>query len=336
MADPRWSAAPIVLLTSGGQKSDSAHARDAGFAGFLVKPARSSLLRQLLAAAVAGRPAGEMLMRQRVETSLEQLRGKVLLVEDNEVNRRVAVAVLRKFGLDVTEAVNGRDALECVEAETFDLVLMDMHMPEMDGIEATRVIRARESNSVRRLPILAMTANVLAEAREACREAGMDDFVPKPFVRAQLVAALKRWLPGGVGGAKISPIAAGVVEPDAAALDHTRLDTLRSAMGDDFVELIPVFLDSAAEIVTAMRNAHAAADVENLYRQAHTLKSSAANLGAMVLSQLAKALEADARCGPVADGAARIDVLQAELERVQPLLVSVAAEVQPGVCDAVG
>jgi len=265
--------------------------------------------------------------------------GKVLLVEDNDVNRKVASAVLRKLGLAVVEAANGREAIDLCQEASFDLVLMDMHMPEMDGLEATRVLRARESAGGGRLPILAMTANVLPEARAACRDAGMDDFVPKPFVRKQLLEALSRWLPGAQTSVPArfdifeAPTKTAVVLPVDPLLDPGRIASLREAMGDDFLELIPVFLDSATELVRAMGQAQSRADTETFYRQAHTLKSSAANMGAMRLSALARSLEADARAGKVEEAVGRVEALRAELDAVRPLLTEIAAEPQPGVCN---
>jgi CheY-like chemotaxis protein/HPt (histidine-containing phosphotransfer) domain-containing protein len=266
--------------------------------------------------------------------------GKVLLVEDNDVNRKVASAVLRKLGLEVAEAANGLEAVDLCLASSFDLVLMDMHMPEMDGLEATRVLRMRERTGGQRMPILAMTANVLPEARAACRDAGMDDFVPKPFVRKQLLEALSRWLPDGpsagcaIADRTETAVPSAVVLPVDPLLDLGRLASLREAMGDDFVELIPVFLDSATELVQAMGQAQSRADIETFYRQAHTLKSSAANMGAMRLSALARGLEADARAGKLEGAVERVEALSAELDAVRPLLTDIAAEPQPGVSNA--
>ena len=147
-------------------------------------------MRCRLAAAGSGRP------KARVRSE-HHYTGRVLVVEDNVVNRKVARAVLRGFGLEPTEVENGELALEALQREHFDLVLMDMHMPVMDGLETTRRIRAAEGAEAagRHLPVIAMTANVMRDAVESCREAGMDDFLPKPFKREQMVDVLSRWLP---------------------------------------------------------------------------------------------------------------------------------------------
>jgi CheY-like chemotaxis protein len=119
------------------------------------------------------------------------------VVEDNVVNRKVARAVLKGFGLEIAEAENGELALEKLRHEHFDLILMDMHMPVLDGLETTRRIRIAEQadGAGRRLPVVALTANVMRDAIDSCREAGMDDFLPKPFKREQIVDMLSRWLP---------------------------------------------------------------------------------------------------------------------------------------------
>jgi signal transduction histidine kinase/CheY-like chemotaxis protein len=136
--------------------------------------------------------------------------GRILLVDDNAVNRKVAGMTLKRMGLEVIEAEDGSIAVDLVARGGVDLVLMDMNMPVMDGLEATRRIRAAELAAGHpRMPILAMTANVLREAVDACREAGMDDFVPKPFLRSQMVEALSRWLPPDAG-TDSAPKVAGV------------------------------------------------------------------------------------------------------------------------------
>jgi CheY-like chemotaxis protein/HPt (histidine-containing phosphotransfer) domain-containing protein len=260
----------------------------------------------------------------------------VLLVEDNEVNRRVALAVLRKLGLEAHAAVDGEQAVAFTAETRYDLVLMDMHMPNMDGLEATRAIRAREAGTAERLPIVAMTANVLGEARAACFEAGMDDFLPKPFAREHLLQALRRWVP--VDSAAVAPVRSPAAEPVALALrreslsavmDHARLDALREALGAELAELVTVFLDSAAGTIAALVQAAEQGEPDAVYRHAHTLKSSAANIGAMALSALARRIENEHKTDPAAADAC-IAELAGELSRVQPLLLQAAAAAQEG------
>jgi CheY-like chemotaxis protein/HPt (histidine-containing phosphotransfer) domain-containing protein len=321
LGEPAWADIPIVLLTSGGQRGDGARAKDAGFAGYLVKPVRSDLLRRMLAAVAGGRQDGLLLTRHRLEEAPAGLRGTVLLVEDNEVNRHVARAVLRRLGLDIAEAVNGRDAVHAAARGGVDLILMDLHMPEMDGLEATRAIRAREARGGARVPIVAMTANVLQEARDACRAAGMDDFVSKPFVREQLVATLRRWLPGGAAsGAGSGTSPAPQSDP---VLDPVRLAAMRAALGEDFAGLVPTFLQSAEGLLGNLAAAaQGPGDAAAMHLHAHTLKSAAGTVGAMALAALARALEAEAHAGRVGNAPRQVAALRAEFERVRAALVA--------------
>ena len=133
------------------------------------------------------------------DAETERIRARVLLVEDNAVNQRIASLMLLRAGVETEIAGNGREALAQLQAGTFDLVFMDVQMPEMDGFEAAAAIRARETASGgARLPIVAMTASAMSGDRERCLEAGMDDYVSKPFIQSDLLAALRRWVPAGL------------------------------------------------------------------------------------------------------------------------------------------
>lgn len=202
-ADERIRATRLVLLTSLGRRGDAKLAQEAGFDAYLTKPIRQSQLLDCLDLVLAGAgshnshagglPTG-IVTTHVVSEVKASLRGHVLLVEDNPVNQKVAVKMLEKLGCRVDVAGNGKEAVEEVERIRYALVFMDCQMPEMDGFEATRVIREREG-AARHTPIIAMTANVMAEDRDNCLKAGMDDFVSKPVTTQALVAVLNRWLP---------------------------------------------------------------------------------------------------------------------------------------------
>ena len=179
---------PLILLSSVGALAD---ARQMGFAEALAKPVRqATLLRAILSAlgSAEERPAEAAPSFRALSERL-----RVLLAEDNRVNRLVAINMLKRFGCDVDAAETGREAVEAVAANEYDLVLMDVQMPEMDGFEATAEIRRREAPG-HRLPIIAMTAHAMTGDQERCLAAGMDDYVAKPVTREALVAKLERWI----------------------------------------------------------------------------------------------------------------------------------------------
>jgi CheY-like chemotaxis protein len=173
-----------------------------GIQAFLTLPVRPSQLRGLLEPAKA--TAAQATGAASIHVPRDLVKARVLLAEDNLVNQKVALAMLRKFGLEADVVANGIEALDALVGVSYDLVLMDCQMPEMDGYEATRRIRARERGS-RRIPVVAMTANAMVGDREKCLEAGMDDHIPKPVRREALHQALARWLAPGtlppLGGA---------------------------------------------------------------------------------------------------------------------------------------
>jgi two-component system, sensor histidine kinase and response regulator len=197
-ADPVASRARAIMLLPVGRLADMREAREAGVAACIAKPVRQSALYDALVGAVRGtrdvapQAAGAADVRP-VREGAE--RGRLLLAEDNLVNQQVALAMLKREGFDVTVANNGTEALHAYAEGNFDVILMDCHMPEMDGFEATRNIRRIEGESARKhVPIIALTANAMQQDRDQCLEAGMDDHLSKPYTRAQMHAALERWV----------------------------------------------------------------------------------------------------------------------------------------------
>ena len=200
--DARFASLRLVLLSSGGQRGDAARCMELGIAGFLTKPATPAELRDLLTRVVRARSAEAPATLVTRHTLREQPRAlRILLVEDNPVNQQVAQAMLETLGHTIGIANDGLEALDRLAEGGWDLVLMDMQMPRLDGLGATRAIRAREPVGSR-LPIIAMTANAMDVERQACLDAGMDDHVAKPVRLATLEQVLARWAPRpAVGGA---------------------------------------------------------------------------------------------------------------------------------------
>jgi CheY-like chemotaxis protein len=250
--------------------------------------------------------------------------GRVLLVEDNLVNRKVACANLRKLGLEVLEAENGRAALDLIVKERVDLILMDMNMPVMDGIETTRRIRAAEAIGLLagRRPIVSMTANVMRESVEACRQAGMDDSLSKPFQRQQIVDVLARWLKMSTLAADSLPL--GRLSFSDGSIDTAAYGRVKAAMGEDLPLLVIEFLSSTAQFIDDIARAAELRDADTIRSRVHTMQSSCMTIGAVPLAELAAdfglraaTIEFDGYTG-AADG------LRMEFERVRIALDSLA------------
>ena len=228
---------------------------------------------------------------------------RVLIADDNATNRLVAAKMLKEFSMQASMACDGVEALEAVTRFPYDVVLMDVRMPEMDGLQATRAIRAR-GGALADLPIVAFTANVFADDIAACREAGMNGFVAKPVRKKEIVAAIVRALPvaahGGAGeqapaGASAQPQEPGGGTPDAPVFDRTCYDTMVTELGGDTVrELVDMFRAETGRRVALLQKITGELDRGLIGREAHSLKSDAGALGLVRLSQLAAALERDA------------------------------------------
>ena len=182
------------MLTSAGQRGDAARCREVGLDGYLTKPVGQSQLRDAILRVLGTQPEpkSELVTRHSLR---EEKRLRILLAEDNLVNQKVAGRLLEKQGHHVTIAGNGREALEQLERESFDLVFMDIQMPEMDGFEATVAIRARERRTGRHVPIIAMTAHAMQGDRDRCLGAGMDDYVSKPIKLQEIISVIENCSP---------------------------------------------------------------------------------------------------------------------------------------------
>ena len=196
---PELAAATIMMLTSGGQRGDAARCRELGIAAYLTKPVRPSELRAAIAAALIGtslqqneRLSVPLVTRHTIREARGGSKMRILLVEDNVVNQHLAVRLLEKHGHTVVVANNGREALAALAHEAFDLLLMDVQMPIMDGFEATAAIREKEKATGGHLPIVAMTAHAMRGDEERCRAAGMDDYISKPINSAELFVLLDK------------------------------------------------------------------------------------------------------------------------------------------------
>jgi len=304
-------ALPLVMLTSLGRRTEDRD-RHGEFAAFLTKPIKASLLYDAVAAAVGAKAAGaedaHQLEPDAVPGTPAQLR--VLLAEDNAVNRQLALRLLEKLGYGADVAVNGLDALQALRRRPYDVVLMDVEMPEMDGLEAARRIH-REWRGRERPRIVAMTANAMQGDREICLAAGMDDYVSKPIHLDELAEALRRCAPRAVD--------------DEDLLDHEAIEQLRARVDDNafVVELVDTFLREAPALLETLRGALESAEAQQLRRAAHTLKSNGRVFGATKLAELCQELEAIARTGTLAGAVELVTRIDEEYTRVAGALQAV-------------
>ena len=269
----------FVLLTSAARSGDGARCREAGVSGYMLKPILPAELKEELQRVFAQAPAPAA----AAPTSGAPVAGRalrILLAEDNRVNQTVAVAMLSKRGHEVRVAANGVQALEMLRVEPFDLVLMDVQMPEMDGLEATRAIRRGEGGADPRTPIVAMTAHAMAGDRERCLEAGMDDYVSKPINPTDLYETMARVLAGS-----------GEEESRMSVFD--RSTALHHVGGDAEIlgQLVGMFLDQGPERMARVEAAFAERDAGTMEREAHALKGTAATLGMGDLRDAAYSVE---------------------------------------------
>jgi len=258
-------------------------------AGFAARPI-NTLTPAMVAACVAGSLAIDDGRRHPGDEATIRKGLRALVVEDNRINQQVAARLLQRLGIEVALAENGAEALAMVNARDFDVVFMDMQMPVMDGLEATRTIR-RSSGRGRNVPIIAMTANAFAADREACLGAGMNAFLPKPIERDDLVAVLAAL--DQDGGQPALPVA--TAEPtENTAINRKRVDALARELGtDDTLFLLEAFANDAAALLNELSASLESGDIDGARRSLHTLKGSAANVGFDDLSRQAAALMAE-------------------------------------------
>jgi two-component system, sensor histidine kinase and response regulator len=286
---PEISTPTIIMLTSGGQRGDASKCLSLGVAAYLLKPVSQSVL-LLAIAKVLQSPSGteqrmSLVTRHSIRESTKRLR--ILLAEDNLVNQKLAMKLLEKMGHRVWVAEDGKKALEALARGIFDLVMMDVQMPAMDGFEATKIIRSEEKSTGKHIPIVAMTAHAMKGDRERCLEAGMDGYVSKPINLQELYDAIEKLFTATKGDEKREPFVEsgeGVVDRDAL-LERVGGDT------DLLKELVNLFLDDSLGLVDRIRQAVMRKDADDLEKVAHGLKGSVLNFGAKTVADIAQVLE---------------------------------------------
>jgi len=324
--DPLLEGTLLVMMTSLGLRGDARRLEQIGFSAYLTKPVKQSQLHDCLATVL-----GRSLKTERGEAvalltrhSLSESRRRsfrILLAEDNATNQLVALGVLEKLGYRAEAVANGQEAVEAFQAADFDLVFMDVQMPVMDGFEATRTIRSETIRlQKRRVPIIAITAHAMKGDRERCLHEGMDDYVSKPIVPAELVAALEKWLPTEEGPTLLPP-SASVSAANAEALpvfDRAGFETRLMGDSELIVEIATGFLEDVPTKLAALAEAVRHGDPAEASRLAHSLKGASANVGAVAMSAVAGALEAAGSAGRMEKVAALAPDLEAAFALLAP------------------
>jgi signal transduction histidine kinase/DNA-binding response OmpR family regulator len=289
--DARFAEVRLVLISAFGVLDRSVGARDV-FEGLLGKPIRRQAVQDLLASLFLRQVAPAA----RPESPSPAASGRVLLVEDNRINQQVALIMLEREGYHVTCAGDGQQALDALARETFDVVLMDVQMPVMDGLEATRRFRATETG--RRLPVVALTANAMAGMEAHFTAAGMDDFVPKPFDRHRFLATVRRWAERRQGP---DTTPTPVREPAAPPLlDERVLSDLEKLAGPEvFDELVRSMISNGAKRLDRLAQLGPSGDLKELRREAHDLISTAGTAGLKRLQAIGERLQEASVAGDV-------------------------------------
>jgi PAS domain S-box-containing protein len=304
-ADPQISETRLILLTNFGRRISPQELRLAGIADCRPKPIRQSHLFDCLASVMAASSIDASPESRSSQEPIIRHEERVLIAEDNPVNQKVALGQLRKLGYRAEAVANGFEALQALGQIPYDIVLMDCHMPEMDGYEATAAIRQHEGPA-RHTWIVAMTANAIQGDRERCLAAGMDDYISKPVRLDELAEALDR---AQQNIAKLE---------DDSVIDPTRIEELRllaEGMGQEvLVDLTQLFFGQAPQLVSELFDAHSRSDLPGIAATAHFLKGSSGQFGARHLQYLCSEIEKAGR--------------QQSLHQIPDLLDSIAREVQ--------
>ncbi len=324
--DPELAGTMIMMLTSSGLRGDVARCRKLGIAAYLIKPVRQSELVDAILSLLgqASRERADVITRHSLREARRKLR--ILLAEDNLVNQTLVVRLLGKAGHNVVVAGNGKEALAALAKAgpgAFDLVLMDVQMPEMDGFEAAAAIRKKERGTGTHLPIIAMTAYAMKGDRERCLAAGLDGYLPKPVKREELIDALEH-----------HSCESPAPEKDRLARKQPGLDkatVLARLEGDEelLAELAGLFIQESPKLLSAIQQAIEQDDAKSLERAAHALKGSVGNFVIPTAVKAAQTLETMGREGNLAAADTAYAVLQEEIAGLVQVFQRLESEVHP-------
>jgi CheY-like chemotaxis protein/HPt (histidine-containing phosphotransfer) domain-containing protein len=320
----------MVMLTSLGTRGDARRYQKIGFAAYATKPIRQQELRAVLSLALTEREMMEpgqnpIVTRHTARETFNLFAGRkarILLAEDNITNQQVALGILRKLGLSADAVADGIEALKALETLPYDLVLMDVQMPEMDGIEAARQIRNPESAVANHeIPIIAMTAHAMQGDRERCMAAGMNDYVSKPVDPQTLAEALDKWLPEErksitEHGSVAPEGTAFVSDRESVAVVFDRTGMMARLMDDEDLArtVAECFMEDIPRQLRELKDHLETGNTSLTEQQAHTIKGAAANVGGEALRAVALEMEMAARSGNLEIVKARMAEMEAQFE----------------------
>ena len=306
--NPQLSNVRLIMMTSLGQPDNANELTEIGFNACLTKPVRPSQLFSCLTSTIAGDSSCQSTKTAVQRNSNNPLRNasiRILLAEDNFTNQRVAIGILKNLGLHADAVANGAEAVKALQDIPYDLVLMDVQMPEMDGIQATKRIRNPKSTVLNHtIPIIAMTAHAMQGDREKCLKAGMNDYVSKPVSSIILAEKLDQWLPHK-GSTRIdvkkNETASTLSAQNQETIVYDKDGFLERLMGDEELAqtVIEVFLDDIPKQIESLKASLDACDAETVERIAHSIKGAAANVGGEALRELAAQIEKATKDGNI-------------------------------------
>ncbi|MDX2097869.1 MAG: response regulator, partial [Leptolyngbyaceae cyanobacterium bins.59] len=322
---------PLVMLTSGSKPDETERKAGHYFAACLSKPIKQSQLFNVLNVVLNAHPAREKQLRSTplpIDASMaERLPLRILLAEDHPVNQRVALLMLERLGYRADVAGNGLEVLEALHRQPYDVILMDVQMPELDGMETSRLIAQEWPDATTRPRIVAMTANAMQGDREMCLQAGMQDYVSKPVRVQELIQALNRCKPlmNNYKEGSLRALEVQTQQSDSSpALDPAVLEELCAIAGADsrefLIDIIDCYLEESPSLICAIAKAIDQKDLGTLQESAHALKSSSAYLGAKDLSQICLQLETFSPSQPLTEALPYLTRLKTEYDRVQMAL----------------
>ena len=320
----------LIMMSSLGRPGDAHRCHELGFAAYLTKPVRHTELLDCLRAVLAEEPQTPEEQPLVTRHSLRDARRsnvRILLVEDNTTNQEVALAILGKLGWRVEVANNGKEALQALENTPYDLILMDVQMPEMDGLEATRRIRDPHSRVLNpNIPIIAMTAYAMAGDPEKCRAAGMNDYIAKPIEPQALAEVMDKWLTalidGAPGKAPMPDKNTVPPEPPTGVPVFNTKDFVRRMMGDEGLarRVVTGFLSDLPNQIEKLKTLAAREETDAAGKQAHTIKGAANNVGGTALGSVASEIEKAGKAGDLPAILARLPELDLQFVQLKQVV----------------